>query len=115
MAFRVAFTGGGTGGHIYPALAIDDAIRAEYDAAHYEPRFFGNRHGLEATLVTSMPIAFVPSAALQRRLSFGTLLTLWRNALGIAIAAVLLAAAAIYLERSCQVPENPQAGAGGRA
>ena len=34
--FRVAFAGGGTGGHIYPALAIDDAIRAEYDPAGYE-------------------------------------------------------------------------------
>ena len=85
-AFRVAFTGGGTGGHIYPALAIDDAIRAEYDAAHYEPRFFGNREGLEARLVTTMPLAFVPSAALQRKLSLRTLQTVGRNLLGIVVA-----------------------------
>jgi UDP-N-acetylglucosamine--N-acetylmuramyl-(pentapeptide) pyrophosphoryl-undecaprenol N-acetylglucosamine transferase len=91
-AFRVAFTGGGTGGHIYPALAIDDAIRAEYDTAHYEPRFFGNRYGLEATLVTSMPITYVPSAALQRKLSIGTLITLWRNLIGIVIALFALRA-----------------------
>ena len=90
-AFRVAFAGGGTGGHIYPALAIDDAIRAQYDAAHYEPRFFGNRDGLEARLVTTMPLAFVPSAALQRKLSLGTLRTLWRNALGVAVALAGLA------------------------
>ena len=85
-AFRVAFTGGGTGGHIYPALAIDDAIRAEYDAAQYEPRFFGNRDGLEARLVTTMPLAFVPSAALQRKLSLRTLQTFGRNLVGIAVA-----------------------------
>jgi UDP-N-acetylglucosamine--N-acetylmuramyl-(pentapeptide) pyrophosphoryl-undecaprenol N-acetylglucosamine transferase len=91
MAFRVAFTGGGTGGHIYPALAIDDAIRAEYDPAQYEPRFFGNRDGLEATLVTTMPISFVPSAALQRKLSLRTLTTVWRNVTG-----VLIALAALY-------------------
>ena len=85
-AFRVAFTGGGTGGHIYPALAIDDAIRAEYDPGHYEPRFFGNRHGLEAQLVTTMPLTFVPSAALQRKLSIRTLFTVLTTLLGVIVA-----------------------------
>jgi UDP-N-acetylglucosamine--N-acetylmuramyl-(pentapeptide) pyrophosphoryl-undecaprenol N-acetylglucosamine transferase len=84
--FRVAFTGGGTGGHIYPALAIDDAIRAEYDASDYQPRFFGNRDGLEATLVTTMPLTFVPSAALQRKLSLRTVATVWRNLCGVVLA-----------------------------
>jgi UDP-N-acetylglucosamine--N-acetylmuramyl-(pentapeptide) pyrophosphoryl-undecaprenol N-acetylglucosamine transferase len=86
MSFRVAFTGGGTGGHVYPALAIDDAIRAEYDPAHYEPRFFGTRRGLEAQLVTSMPLTFVPSAPLARKLSYGQIATVWRNLLGIGVA-----------------------------
>ena len=86
MKFRVAFAGGGTGGHIYPALAIDDAIRAEYDPEHYEPRFFGNRDGLEAQLVTTMPLTFVPSAALQRKLSLGTVATVWCNLLGVIVA-----------------------------
>lgn len=90
--FRVAFTGGGTGGHVYPALSIDDAIRAEYDAEHYEPRFFGNRDGLEAQLVTSMPLTFVPSAALQRKLSLRTLATVWKNLIGIGVALVELRA-----------------------
>ncbi len=91
-AFRVAFAGGGTGGHVYPALAIDDAIRSEYDADHYEPRFFGNRDGLEARLVTTMPLTFVPSAALQRTLSLRTLRTVLRNLAGIAVALRALAA-----------------------
>jgi UDP-N-acetylglucosamine--N-acetylmuramyl-(pentapeptide) pyrophosphoryl-undecaprenol N-acetylglucosamine transferase len=91
-AFRVAFTGGGTGGHVYPALAIDDAIRAEYDVEHYEPRFFGNRDGLEARLVTTMPLAFVPSAALQRKLSFRTLQTVVSNLIGVVVALRALAA-----------------------
>jgi UDP-N-acetylglucosamine--N-acetylmuramyl-(pentapeptide) pyrophosphoryl-undecaprenol N-acetylglucosamine transferase len=92
MSFRVAFTGGGTGGHVYPALSIDDAIRTEYDPEHYEPRFFGNRDGLEAQLVTTMPLTFVPSAALQRKLSWGTVRTAWRNLVGIGVALVELRA-----------------------
>jgi len=91
-AFRVAFTGGGTGGHVYPALAIDDAIRADYDPTQYEPRFFGNRDGLEAKLVTTMPLVFVPSAALQRQLSLRTLQTIFRNLAGIVVALRALAA-----------------------
>jgi UDP-N-acetylglucosamine--N-acetylmuramyl-(pentapeptide) pyrophosphoryl-undecaprenol N-acetylglucosamine transferase len=89
---RVAFAGGGTGGHIYPALAIDDALRAEVDPERYQPRFFGNRDGLEATLVTSMPLTFVPSAPLQRKFSLQTLRTLWRNLLGVAVALAALRA-----------------------
>jgi UDP-N-acetylglucosamine--N-acetylmuramyl-(pentapeptide) pyrophosphoryl-undecaprenol N-acetylglucosamine transferase len=83
---RVAFAGGGTGGHIYPALGIDDALRAALPNDGYERRFFGNRDGLEARLVTTMPLAFVPSAPLQRRLSLGTLRTLARNVAGVAVA-----------------------------
>lgn len=83
MTLRVAFTGGGTGGHIYPALAVDDVLRARHPAGSYEARFFGNRGGLEASLVTSMPLSFVPSAALQRKLSPGTLRTVFANAAGV--------------------------------
>ena len=91
-ALRVALTGGGTGGHIYPALAIDDALRAEYGAAGYEPHFFGNRDGLEARLVTRMRLTFVPSAALQRSLSLRTLQTVVRNLIGIVVAGRALVA-----------------------
>jgi UDP-N-acetylglucosamine--N-acetylmuramyl-(pentapeptide) pyrophosphoryl-undecaprenol N-acetylglucosamine transferase len=88
---RVAFTGGGTGGHIYPALGIDDAIRAEFARDAYEPHFFGSAGGLEAELVTELPLTFVPSAPLQRKLSLGTLQTVWRNLWGIGVALIALA------------------------
>ncbi len=86
MTLRVAFAGGGTGGHIYPALGIDDALRAVFPRDKYERRFFGSRRGLEAKLVTTMPLDFVPSAPLQRRVSFDTLRTLGRNLAGVAVA-----------------------------
>lgn len=89
MSLRIVFTGGGTGGHVYPALAIDMAVRERHPAG-YEPRFFGNAHGLEADLVTTIPLTFVPSAPLQRSFSFGTLRTLIANAAGICVALAAL-------------------------
>ena len=41
--------GGGTGGHIYPALAIAAALRSLDEAAEF--LFVGTGHGLEADLV----------------------------------------------------------------
>ena len=92
MKLRVAFAGGGTGGHIYPALGIDEAIRAEFAADAYEARFFGNAGGLERDLVPKhIPLTFIPSAPLQRKFSFGTLRTLAMNAVGVLVALVQLA------------------------
>lgn len=89
MQLRIAFTGGGTGGHIYPALAIDDALRSCVGGA-YEPRFFGSRRGLEAKLVKTMPLTFVPSAPLQRSLSLSTLRTVAANTAGVVMSLVAL-------------------------
>ena len=83
VELRIAFTGGGTGGHVYPALAIDDALRERRPAGGYEARFFGNREGLEATLVKTIPLSFVPSAPLQRKASLAALGTALANAAGV--------------------------------
>jgi UDP-N-acetylglucosamine--N-acetylmuramyl-(pentapeptide) pyrophosphoryl-undecaprenol N-acetylglucosamine transferase len=91
VTLRIAFTGGGTGGHVYPALAIDDAVRERHPGADYEPRFFGNAHGLEARLVKTIPLVFVPSAPLQRSLSLATLRTAGANVVGIVAALRALA------------------------
>ena len=46
---RYMIAGGGTGGHIYPALAIAAALRSLDEAAEF--LFVGTGHGLEADLV----------------------------------------------------------------
>lgn len=46
---RVLFAGGGTGGHLYPALALAEAVRAERPDA--QVHFAGARRGVEARVL----------------------------------------------------------------
>lgn len=48
-ATRIVIAGGGTGGHLFPALAVADELRRRHPAA--EIVFVGARRGLETTLV----------------------------------------------------------------
>ncbi len=54
---RVVVTGGGTGGHISPAIAVAEAVRRRDPDAQI--RYFGGRAGLEATLVPESGLEFV--------------------------------------------------------
>ena len=67
---RVVMTGGGTAGHINPALSIADAIKREYPDA--EILFVGAEGRMETTLVpkAGYPIRTITVEGFQRRLSF---------------------------------------------
>lgn len=74
MAPRVLFAGGGTGGHLYPAIAIADAVRAmEPDAAIL---FIGTKGKIEAQVVPRRGYAFATIwiSGVRRSLSLSTLL-----------------------------------------
>ncbi len=67
MALAVVLAGGGTGGHIFPALALAEAIRkAEPDS---NVRFVGTARGLETRYVPAAgyPLDLVPSAQVTGR------------------------------------------------
>jgi UDP-N-acetylglucosamine--N-acetylmuramyl-(pentapeptide) pyrophosphoryl-undecaprenol N-acetylglucosamine transferase len=53
---RVFFAGGGTGGHLYPGLAIARALRQA--DSHIEPFFIGARRGIEKDVLPQAGFAF---------------------------------------------------------
>lgn len=64
---KVIMTGGGTGGHIYPAIAIADKIKERYPDS--EIMFVGTEKGLESRLVpeNGYPIEFIEVAGFNRK------------------------------------------------
>lgn len=65
---RVLFAGGGTGGHIYPALALARHLVAMDQA---DVLFVGTKHGMEKELVpaSGFRLEIIPVMGLQRRFS----------------------------------------------
>ncbi len=76
---RVVLTGGGTGGHVYPNIAIYEALLKESPGSEF--LYIGTERGAERVIVKSIPrpVKFksVPSRGLPGKLkSFNTLISL---------------------------------------
>ncbi len=83
--YRFLFTGGGTGGHVYPNIAIYEALIEKYPDAEF--LYVGTRKGSEASIIPalSQPMEFVhvPARGLPQRLkSPGTVMALGAIFLG---------------------------------
>jgi len=75
---RVILTGGGTGGHIYPAIAIGQAIQKKWPAC--EILYVGTKNGLENKIVPEVgfPMAVFDVEGWQRKLSFQAIKAGWK-------------------------------------
>jgi len=67
---KVIISGGGTGGHIYPALAIADTIKSNHPDATI--LFIGTKDGLESDIIPKYgyPIEFISVGYLKRKMSY---------------------------------------------
>ena len=83
---KIAIVSGGTGGHIYPGIAIADEIK-ERDAKA-EILFLGSREGLEKELVSKAgyELKLIKSRALLRKLSYKAVSAPFVSAIGFCFA-----------------------------
>lgn len=75
---RVVVSGGGTGGHIYPALSLIKEIKKQEPNA--EILYIGTKNGLESELVPreNIPFETIEISGFKRKLSFENVKTLVR-------------------------------------
>lgn len=82
----IAFTGGGTGGHIYPGLALVSALRKEALQKEADCRVFwiGSKNPLDASIIEEAGIPFfpIPTGKLRRNVSFRNVIDLFKVAAG---------------------------------
>lgn len=75
---KAVISGGGTGGHIYPGIAIAKALREKYPDA--EILFVGTSSGLEAEVVPKAGFKFesIDIQGFSRKMSFKNILTVFK-------------------------------------
>jgi len=80
---RIVITGGGTGGHIYPAIAIVHAILQEWPRA--EILYVGTETGMENKIVPQAGIDFITIDVIgwQRKISIQAVKALWKALMGL--------------------------------
>jgi UDP-N-acetylglucosamine--N-acetylmuramyl-(pentapeptide) pyrophosphoryl-undecaprenol N-acetylglucosamine transferase len=77
----IAFTGGGTGGHIYPGIAVIECLRESFEG---QIVWIGSGKPIERQAVESAGIEFlpIPSGKLRRTLSLSNVSDAFRTAAG---------------------------------
>ncbi len=83
---RILLTGGGTGGHVYPALSVAEALPERSEGEQIELLFAGTARGGVQRLAARAGIPFVEVAAapIRGHSPFGLLRAVWRTAEGLA-------------------------------
>ncbi len=80
---KFIITGGGTGGHIYPALSIAQGLKKEFKDS--EILYIGTKTGMEREIVpkAGYQIEFVSAEGLSRKLTLKTVKTLLKTVSGV--------------------------------
>lgn len=83
---RIAITGGGTGGHVSPAVAVIEALRRRPEAGRLDLLYLGSRTGAEARIVPVLGVPYrgITVGKLRRYLSAENLLDAGRVPVGVA-------------------------------
>lgn len=82
---RIAITGGGTGGHVSPAVAVIEALRERLPGDELQLLYLGSRGGTEARVIPVMGVPYraVSTGKLRRYMSLENLTDMPRIPLGV--------------------------------
>ncbi|MFP4510146.1 MAG: undecaprenyldiphospho-muramoylpentapeptide beta-N-acetylglucosaminyltransferase [Spirochaetaceae bacterium] len=90
MTKFIAFTGGGTGGHVIPGLAVMEALREKYPGELF---WIGSKHGIERSIISrSAPDCryyAIPAGKLRRYLSIRNAFDVFRVLAGVVVSFVI--------------------------
>lgn len=80
---RIVVSGGGTGGHIYPALALIRTIKKQYPNTKF--LYIGTENGLEANIIRkeNIPFEAIHITGFKRSISFENVKTIMRFLKGV--------------------------------
>ncbi|MDR0555095.1 MAG: undecaprenyldiphospho-muramoylpentapeptide beta-N-acetylglucosaminyltransferase [Treponema sp.] len=80
----IAFTGGGTGGHIYPGLALTSYLKQQFPSRIGRIFWIGSSTGMDRAVIEAAGLEFygVPTGKLRRYFSFKNFLDLFKIAAG---------------------------------
>ena len=89
IRMRIAFVGGGSGGHFYPLIAVAGEIRK--NSAHPELYYFGPSPYDEAALAQfEIEYIYCPAGKLRRYFSVQNIIDVFRNFFGVFVAIIRL-------------------------
>lgn len=74
MSRTIIIAGGGTGGHVYPAVAIAQALQTQNP--EHKIHFVGTKQGHEVRIIKDYPLHFIPVAGLNQMSVLQKLITL---------------------------------------
>lgn len=89
MSNAIIVTGGGSGGHVYPGIAVVESLKGREDIEIY---WLGSKKGIEKKILEEFDIPFygIPSGKFRRYLSYRNILDVFKIIFGIIAAFFLL-------------------------
>ncbi len=90
MSESIVFTGGGTGGHVFPALAVVEELKSLWQGRIV---WIGSNKGIERQLLeaTGIPFFGIPAGKLRRYFSIKNIIDIFRVIGGLAVSLHILA------------------------